>query len=497
MKRVIVLPFSLLIVFLFLSPLAIQAAPNPNDPQGTSESMENSAIEKANSYREELGLPLFQPETSLNQMAENHAQYLQTYPDDGHFERRTESEPFTGYSVKHRADHVDFTGVVGEGITYQEHDGTTSIDHLFDAPYHRLNLLDPRYTQIGIAQNNNGDFVANYGGDGILKEPEAIVYPYPDQQDVKVSWFANESPNPLRFFDENRIWTGYPISYRYFGLPKDELVIDSASLINEEGEKVAAYTITPSMEDHGDDHLFLIPKKKLNPGENYHVRIKAWAAHADGTKEDVSKSWDFTTAERIGLDEVFVQKQKETTFLKLEWTSGADPEAIVALKKDGRTYIEKEDNQQYTYHSLEPGTYQLHIDSPWFGEEETYEVVIKQNAEDLQVASFQTNEVKSKKATVKDDYTEFSIVKQVDSGKLWTITFSEEMKVAKEEIYIIDEKEEKVDVMIGKGKNSNQLIVHPPEGGYSPGMYQLMIDPMESKVGQVMNSGVRMQFSVK
>ncbi|MCA0971932.1 CAP domain-containing protein [Halobacillus litoralis] len=499
MMRVFVLPF-LLIVASLLSP-SIEAGAEgsqhlSNLPSDQTETLQQHSLERVNVYREQLGLPLFRSHDSLKKMAENHAGYLEQYPDDGHFEQQTESEFFTGYSMKHRADHVDYTGVVGEGITYHEESALTSINHLFDAPYHRLSLLDPRFQFIGTAQNASGDFVANYGGEGVLQEPRTVVYPAPDQEQVKVSWFANESPNPLRFFDENRIWTGYPISYRHFGFPNDELIVESAELLDEEGEQVETYNVTPSIEDHGDRHLFLIPKKKLQPGQNYRVEIKAEVKHADGTRNDVSKSWEFSTAGQLMLEHMYLKDERQTTFLKTEWASGQDPNALISLRQSGKTLLEKQGNQQYTYQKLEPGTYQMEIDSPWFNETQKYRVVIGEEEGLLQIESFQRVETAAAASVDSSSYDEMAGIKEVDPDKLWTITFNDTMKESPGFIYVVREDGSKVDVKVEEGSESHTFLVHPPESGYTNGRYQLMIDPMQSNAGQQMTTGVKMNFFV-
>ena len=519
MKRLIVLPFSIIVAFILTFPVVTHGVTDLTGKSATdslsdlssnkTESLANSkatiqdaALEMANDYRKQMELTPFQPNDLLQQMAQNHANYLLSFPDDGHYERNTDSKGFTGYSVRHRADHVGYTGLVGEGITYQEQDGEVSIHHLFDAPYHRLSLIDPRFSSIGIGYNDSGDFVANYGGDGIVEDPRPVVYPVPDQQNVKVSWFANEQPNPLRFFDKNREWTGYPITYRYFGSPQDQLVVEQAKLMNESGEEVDTYTITPSMEDHGNKHVFLIPKDKLIPGETYTVDIKARAERADSTKEDVSKMWDFTTAKQVELDDVYLQTQKQTTFLKMEWASGGDPDAVISLTRDGTTYIEKQDNNQYTYKPIEPGTYTLNIESPWFDETKKYEVAIKENQlESMAVDTFQ--EIELEKASIQPvwgSYPEFSSIKEVEKDKVWKITFNEQMedKAFKDGgIYVINESGEKIPVEIKQGSQTTAYHVQPPEGGYETGLHQLIIEPMKSLEGTSMKEGVRMSFSVK
>ncbi|WP_345242786.1 CAP domain-containing protein [Pontibacillus salipaludis] len=340
-------------------------------------SVGNDAIARANEYRERLDLPLLKGNDHLKEAAQAHANYMNVY-SKGHHESNNSAHLFTGKQPAERTSYFGYPKwFVGEGISYEEPGGASAVDHLFDAPYHRLSLMNPFYNEVGTGYNNQGDVVMNFGGDGSEGEHRIIQYPYPNQRGVPVSWFAYETPNPLRFFNQDQVWTGYPVSYVYYGPSSHELQVSEASLVNEDGETVPSYTVTPQMENEGTHHVFLIPKEKLTPDAGYKVRVNAQAKTAEGNLFDVSRTWSFKTGASVLFNDIYFEAQNGVHFLTLEWANGEDPEAKTILSKDDKVYVEKKGDTQRTVRSLESGTYELKVDSPYFNEQETYIVKIE------------------------------------------------------------------------------------------------------------------------
>ncbi|KGP91135.1 hypothetical protein N780_17280 [Pontibacillus chungwhensis BH030062] len=366
-------------------------------------SVGNDALARANEYRERLDIPLLKSNDHLKEAAQAHANYMNVY-SKGHHETNNSANLFTGKQPAERTSYFGYPKwFVGEGISYEEPGGASAVDHLFDAPYHRLSLMNPFYNEVGTGYNHQGDVVMNFGGDGSEGEHRIIQYPYPNQRGVPVSWFAYETPNPLRFFNRDQVWTGYPVSYVYYGPSSHELQVSEASLVNEDGETVPSYTVTPQMENEGTHHVFLIPKEKLMPGAGYKVRVNAQAKTAEGNLFDVSRTWSFKTGASVLFDDIYFEAQNGVHFLTLEWANGEDPEAKAILSKEDKVYIEKKGDTQRTVQSLQSGTYELKVDSPHFNEQETYIVKIEtgklphyQYGSNLKVVDFyQTNSLEA------------------------------------------------------------------------------------------------------
>ncbi|SIS48935.1 CAP domain-containing protein [Salimicrobium flavidum] len=471
--------------------------------------IQQEAVTTINDYREELDIPLFTSNDKLQEIAQAHSNYLVDHSRDGHLERNPESEWFTGYQMGDRAKYFNYSGFIGEGIAFQEADAEGAVSRLFDAPYHRMSLIDPRFQQVGTGYNSSGDFVANYGGSGVIQSPETIVYPYNDQKNVKLSWYAFEVPNPLRFYDKDATWTGYPISFGYFGSPQDELEVREAGLKDENGETVEVYEVLPSMEEAGNKtHAFLIPKEPLTPGMTYEATVDASVRYSASETTDVSRTWSFTTASSLEIDSVYFEEQNGNTFLKEEWASGVDPEAEIVLEKDGEEYIRKEGSSQTTSASLEPGDYQMTVSSPLFDEEKVYNLAIQndqkrtyQYASSWNVTEFSPQQAEMTRESVWNSYGDWEPAEKVASAnKEWTVAFNQSMKDVESLnrlIYVIDSEGKEVPVTAEwKGEERKEALISPKES-YEAGGYLLVIEPMEGAENNRMKDGVRMAFTVE
>ncbi len=468
------------------------------------ERVQGSALKRANEYRAAIGVPPLTSNGTLKESAQAHANYIGEH-DAGHIEVSTNETLFTGRNAQNRASYFGYENYfVGEGITYQEPGGPTAIDHLYDAPYHRLSLMNPFYSEAGTGYNDDGDFVINFGGLGDQGQSQVVLYPYAGQQQAKVSWLENEEPNPLRFFDKNNIWTGYPISYAYFGAQSDRLVVQNAKLLDSSGQQVSTYTVTPDMEDQGKQHAFLLPKELLAPGETYQVQVDAVVEKESGSTKDVSRSWRFTTAEKIELERVYFEKHS-TNFIKLEWASGKDPDAVVTLKKNGERYLRSEGTKQTDYKDLTPGLYTMTIDSPHFNEVKSYQIMIESN-DDLYFeydSPFKVSKVYEDGDNETPNYADYQkwVADQpsYSGGKVWNIRFNNSMlssQVNGDHIYVVNSQGEKVNVTLMLESNGKKIVV-TPSGEYSSGDYTLVIEPLENTSAKEMDNGIQMPFEIR
>ncbi|MBO8157084.1 MAG: hypothetical protein H0Z32_11540 [Bacillaceae bacterium] len=471
------------------------------------------AYEQVNIFRDQLGLNPLNQNSALEQAAEAHADYLSIYPSHGHHELEEGHKYFTGKTVLERTQYFQYEGwCMGEGITYGKASGTAGVHDLFDAPYHRLSIIHPFYEEIGAGVNQSGDLVLNFGGNCQSDERYTIVYPVPGQKQVKLSWYAAESPNPLRFFQKDRIFTGYPISFSYHSNSDETLIVKETSLTSENGEEVDSYIITPEMEDMGQHHVFFIPKGPLAPGMTYEARVEAYVTDQRGKKHDVSRDWSFQTAKSLSVMEMYLDQYETGPFLIVDWLTGKDPEAVLTLQKDDLTYLSLKGYGQTTYHSLEAGTYQLTIESPLYQEKKNYEVVIQmdEKTDNLKIESYHLLASESTKESPEDSWE--TIVQNYKkwepedsayaAGKQWTIHFNQPMDSSyftSEYIFVLDENGEKADVILQQEEGSpDQVNVLPPEGGYLPGAsYILVIKPIPNLESINMDSGIYMPFVIE
>lgn len=337
----------------------------------TMNERQDEAIVKMNEYREILGLPLFNKNVLVQKASQSHANYLFKNNEISHVQ--TENKPgFTAAWPRDRARHFGYEArVYSEGIAYSGPTSFNGINTLFDAPYHREPIMNPLYSDVGTGYNKNGTLVVNYASDEfpqVAKEHEVVVYPSPNQKDVKTSWEAVESPNPLRFWGVTNAdlkIVGYPISYFYPDgyFTSNQLVIDKILLTDESGKAIPFYDVTPERDDN-NQHLIIIPKKELAVGMTYHVSVDAHVLK-DGTKQDMSREWSFTTTENVKVTDInFISFDKElTNNLVVEINTNAD--YTFKLEKDGKEYQSGDDLVNQTKkRPLVSGDYTLTVTIP-------------------------------------------------------------------------------------------------------------------------------------
>jgi hypothetical protein len=187
-----------------------------------------------NTYRSWLGIPPLTIDPALQRAAEAHVEYYRLNFGDPslagmglHYE--TPGRPgYTGDSFQDRARAAGYTGSVNEnaGVSGSM---VWSTKWFMATVGHRLTLLDPRYSHIGLAAIDEGNIKFEIIDLGTPKWVEVATpdwSAWPPQGTTGVDLrFDGEAPNP---FPSARYPIGYPISLKYFG-PGD-LTFSSATI---------------------------------------------------------------------------------------------------------------------------------------------------------------------------------------------------------------------------------------------------------------------------
>lgn len=367
--------------------------------------IQQEALTRMNEYRDALGIPRLTSSSLLQTAAQAHSNYLATNNVTGHGEIANKPG-FTGINAKNRASYFGFSGGIGEGITYGHPTGALGMDSLLDAPYHRLSIIDPHNDFIGTGFNNVADLVVNYGNTRTSENKATVVmYPYNRQPDAKISWFAAENPNPLRFWGLDKVYVGYPISYTYYSSQSaDQLIVKNASLKNQQQQAVPFYDVTPAREDSSNRHVFLIPKSPLQPGQTYTANVEAVSKAKDGSTTDVSRTWTFKTADSLAIHDIYFTKYNGFNFLSIDYDSGEDPNTVVTITQNDQLYMKIQNGQTWTYKKLTAGAYDLTIESPLFNETKKIAIELTQNKNPRFIEDGDWN-VKFSKGSVVSDST--------------------------------------------------------------------------------------------
>lgn len=262
------------------------AAVQENDPEIVA------ALDMINLYRSWLGIAPLTIDPNLQASSEGHANYYRlNYGDPslagmGLHQQTPGKAGFTGESMQDRARAAGYEGSVNENVGLSG-SMVWSTEWFIGTINHRLTLLDPRYTHIGMAAVNEGDIkfeVINLGTPkwSYEAEPEWTAWPPDTSTGVGLS-FNGEAPNP---FSGASYPVGYPITLSYHG--EGDFTVDSAT-ITSGGQQISTF--------HSVGTGWLSSKtaqvatsSPLQQGTEYDVTV---TGTANGSAYETS--WSFTT----------------------------------------------------------------------------------------------------------------------------------------------------------------------------------------------------------
>ncbi len=246
---------------------------------------QDAGLAEINAYRAKLGLEPAVQEDRLNAASLAHVKYLSQNNRTGHFEKPGEPG-FVGATPSDRLEAFGYVGGSWECVTYNSGNVQDSVRDLFNAPYHRIPFLQPGELPVGTGMAGR-NFSIKFGEGG---KTGLTVSPADGQRGVPTSWDGNERPNPLRMHNSPQFKVGYPIVVSCFE-DQAKLIVEDAWL-KVDGVHVGLFVNSSENDDQLDNSIFLIPKKPLVPGKEYHVYLRA---SANG-KSSIRKEWKFTTA---------------------------------------------------------------------------------------------------------------------------------------------------------------------------------------------------------
>lgn len=252
----------------------------------TYSAQQQKALKLLNDYRTKSGLKPVTLNPYLTKAVQNHTKFLSA---NGYGYAHSEKK-----GLKHYTGTTSSSRVKATGLKIGEYDSITEViapygtpseavkSLIEDAYLHRMVLLDPGLTQVGISEGD--DIVI----DGILEgdyEDAEVMFPYNGMRNVPVAFYsAYEYPDPLRFFGVRSSGTiiTYTIEDKYD--LSDEI---SIKLYDPQGKLVPSY--------YRSDFLGTIstyPKKELKKGTKYTAKVKFYD---NNSKKTISRSWSFTT----------------------------------------------------------------------------------------------------------------------------------------------------------------------------------------------------------
>ena len=261
------------------------------------EIFEQVAYEKLNDIREKLGLPRLAWNERLAKAARAHSMFMATNRTIGHAELKSMAR-FYGATPQDRFRKAGYKNVaIGESLAAVSFDGARFItEGLIDAPYHRMTLLDPKYTDVGIAVVcrgiSQGSWLAaecyatfDFGGDA---PDRFVVFPC-NSVTVRTFFDCSETPNPCANLGAGVERTGYIFTFHnppeWFG-------------ISGQGGRIITDENDINRDQSDSRYIMFIPEKTLKPRSKYSI------ATDDGTCE-------FTTYRATGFSHWFEPRKLE------------------------------------------------------------------------------------------------------------------------------------------------------------------------------------------
>lgn len=253
-------------------------------------------VNHVNGYREKAGLGRVKLSPELSKACDLHALYVVRNEPKG-LAAHDEDPEGIGYTLEGaKAGARSVLSQFRASETLYD-----AVDGLMATLYHRLGVLDPELTEVGVGwafrRDGMGQLVLDVGSTGARWEPRSypIVYPANGQTDVPVAFGlgAGEQPNPI---PEEGAKAGYPVTIQFTRSGWKPAQVEAELLLGSEA--VPCWVSTPEKPARTDRPqplvVCLVPRQTLKPGTTYLVRFRSKMA---GRPEAPGyfREWSFTT----------------------------------------------------------------------------------------------------------------------------------------------------------------------------------------------------------
>ncbi|WP_321815431.1 MULTISPECIES: CAP domain-containing protein [unclassified Paraburkholderia] len=257
-----------------------------------------------NAMRKNVGLSALPSNAGLATASSDHATYLVDNQAYGHTE--TAGNPgFTGADPQTRIEAEGSFTMMGEVVVAGQpaafSDSVSPVETLFDAPFHRIVMLDD-FTSMGVGYMANANWEAfniDFGSttaDTTLSSKSLVAYPFPGEQGVPTSWFANEDPNPFASATQYEMTTvGYPVTIQSaFGSTLSSM---SFTITATNGTNIPCLAQTPQTTPNELSNAALCaPYSPLAASTTYTVHVTGTLTDSSSQTHPIDVLWTFTTA---------------------------------------------------------------------------------------------------------------------------------------------------------------------------------------------------------
>jgi len=258
----------ILIISLFSTNLIIDAKSDNDDEVVRT-------IETINKLRDIYELPLLSYSDVLNKTATTHTRYM----DFNNTYSSVEESGKLYYRGRYPWDRASYNGytnsyiyeVLNQDITTF----TSGLNQLMQNPYSRYGILDPLYTDLGMATYDNLTTYL-FGGSGRNSNIE-VAYPYDNQKNVDTAFNNKYILDPYNRVSNKPEVVGIPITYSIYS--SEAKILDfgniEASLFDTRKNEYVKIKVVTSIQDRNlTNSIVLLPMEEYNFGTTYKVKIK-------------------------------------------------------------------------------------------------------------------------------------------------------------------------------------------------------------------------------
>lgn len=254
-----------------------------------------------NKIRTDLGLNPVKENEAILTAAKNHALYMVANRKGLHDEDEGDKLYFADDPERRMLkaglsdDDFETTGEVASSVAeYRPKGKGDLLENLFEAVYHRFDMLNPDMSEAGLYANSGNNFTALVIDSMVIKGETKLIgvaYPFDEQKNVR-TYFDHqyEIPDPLPELDRT---SGFAISFSVGS--KHSLDVEEFTLVKKgESEEIAGKILDQDDGVTGKNNFAFIPYEKLKAGTEYIAHIKGFA---DETVR-IDYTWSFKTRKK-------------------------------------------------------------------------------------------------------------------------------------------------------------------------------------------------------
>jgi uncharacterized protein YkwD len=255
-----------------------------------------------NITRQNVGLPALRIDSRLLTASTDHSTYLVDNLAIGHTETAglagfTGADPFVRMSAL--GTFTTMGEVVVAGVPAAFPSSATAVQAIFDAPFHRIGMLDD-FQIMGVGEMENASwnaFTIDFANAaGAIPANALVAFPYSNQQDAPTSWFASESPNPFASAPqyENTV-VGYPVTIESSFV--NSLSSIAFTITDASGNNVPCLAQTPqTTPSELTNGALCVPYTAFKPNATYSVHVTGTLTNLNsGKASPIDLAWSFKT----------------------------------------------------------------------------------------------------------------------------------------------------------------------------------------------------------